>query len=49
MILYVGRALVKEQNKLKILIGHGASFRDNRILKYGGKRLTRTFTLYLHW
>ena len=31
------------------MIGHGAPLRDIWNLKYGGKRLTLTFTLYLHW
>lgn len=43
------RASRMEQNKLTILMGHGALFRDIRVFKNDGKWLTRTFMLHLKW
>ena len=46
-MLLAGRVKVKDQNKLKLLI-HVGPFWDIWYIKYDGKKLTRTFTLYLH-
>lgn len=47
-ILKVERAPVKKQIQLKILVGC-ATFRDISVLKNGGERQIRTFTIYLLW
>ena len=37
MIILTGRILIKDQNKLKMLIGHGAPFQDIWFINNGGK------------